>query len=109
VRNVAKALVHLATLNNNLNGNVYIISSDNEECNTFKQVEECLALAIGQKKRKFPLIPFPGVVLSLILKLRRRSHYNMNRKYDSSKIMLTGLTKIDSVEDAICAYAKSIK
>lgn len=109
VRNVAKALVHLVTLNNNLNGNVYIISSDNEECNTFKQVEECLALAIGQKKRKFPLIPFPGAVLSLILKLRRRSHYNMNRKYDSSKIMLTGLTKIDSVEDAISAYANSIK
>ena len=109
VRNVAKALVHLATLSNNLNGNVYILSSDEEECNTFNRVEKYLTLAIGLEKRKFPLIPFPEVILSLILWLRGRSSYNIKKKYDSSKLMLTGFSKIDSVEDAIRAYANSIK
>ena len=109
VRNVAKALVHLATLSNNLNGNVYIVSSDEEECNTFNRVEKCLILALGLKKRKFPLIPFPEAILSLILRLRGRSNFNIKKKYDSSKLMLTGFSKIDSVKDAIRAYANSIK
>jgi len=109
VNNVANALLHLAFLKKPLNKNIYIVSSDEDPNNNFKKVEECLMQAMGIKKRSIPLIPIPLIVLSLILRLRRRSHFNMSRKYDSTKLRLTGFVEASPPLKAVHAFGISMK
>ena len=109
VINVANALLHLALIHKPLNYNIYIVSSDEDPNNNFKQVEECLIQTMELKKRSFPIIPIPKTVLSFLLRLRGRSHFNMMRRYSSQKLRSTGFVEIDSVLSAVKLFGVSIK
>ena len=109
VMNVSYALLHLAFIQKPLKNNIYIVSSDEDPNNNFKQVEDCLIQSMGLKKRSFPIIPIPNIVLSLILRLRGRSHFNMMRKYSSQKLKSTGFVEIESVLSAVQSFGVSIK
>jgi len=109
VNNVANALLHLVFFKKPLNNNIYIVSSDDDPKNNFKKVEECLMQAMGIKKRSIPLIPIPIIILSLILRLRGRSHFNMIRKYDSKKLRLTGFLETSPPLNAVHAVGISMK
>ena len=101
VRNVAAALLHLAFLPAPLEGEVYIVSSDDDPDNDFLSVEEILADALGLESRRFPLLPLPGVFLSLALRALGRSHTGLRRSYSSRKLLGTGFVPPETVAGAV--------
>jgi len=109
VRNVLAALVHLATLPTGLNGNVYIISLDDDPNNNFKSVEKILLLSLGKRPRSLPLLPLPKYLLSTLLRLRKTSDTTVNRIYESSKLWEANSIHVDSVAKVVHEFGESYK
>jgi nucleoside-diphosphate-sugar epimerase len=109
VRDVTAALLHLAALPVALNGNVYIVSSDDDPGNNFQGVEETLLRSLRLEPRKVPLLPRPIQVLSLLLRLLGRSEISMERFYDSKKLRATNFKPVDSVKKAVFEFGEQIK
>ncbi len=109
VRNVAAALLHLAVLPGGLNGEVYIVASDDDPENNFQNVEEGLMRALGLESRKFPILPVPRQLLSLLLRLRGRSETSMARCFESKKLLATNFRPIDSVAMAVRTFGESLR
>lgn len=107
VRNVAEALLHLATLPDRLNGNIYHVSSDDDPENNFATVEKVLSQALGVRPRGLPLLPVPAQVLSLLLGLAGRSETDSARIYDSRKLHAAGFKPTDSVVRAVREFGES--
>ena len=108
-RNVVSALLHLAFLKNNLNGNIFIVSEDNDINNNFLKVEEMLLHALEMESVKFPRIFIPKIFQSVLFKILKRNDLNPNRKYVSKKLSEYGFEPTDTVKDAINQFTQSIK
>ncbi len=109
VRNVVAALLHLALSTKQLDGNIFIVSADEDVDNNFQRVEEILLDELGLNCTKFPYIILPRILQSLLFKFMNRNDINMNRTYDSKKLSDYGFEPIDSVNEAVRQFAHSIK
>jgi nucleoside-diphosphate-sugar epimerase len=110
VRNVTAALLHLSVLPAASNGNTYIVSSDDDPNNNFRNIEDILLRSLGLQPRKLPLLPIPSEVLSLALRaLGGRSELGVARIYDSGKLYDSGFKPIDSVANAVREFGESQK
>jgi nucleoside-diphosphate-sugar epimerase len=109
VRNVVAALLHLALLNKQLDGNIFIASADEDIDNNFQRVEEILFDELGLNYTKFPYIILPRILQSLLFKFINRNDINMNRTYSSKKLNDYGFEPIDSVNKAVRQFAHPIK
>ena len=107
--NVVYALMHLALLENNLNGNIFLVSEDRDVNNNFSKVEEILLEALELESTKFPRIFIPKIFQSVLSKILKRNDLNPNRKYVSKKLSEYGFKPTDTVKDAIHQFTKSIK
>ena len=106
VRNVAAAMMHLAFQQDPRRGEIYIISSDNDPSNNFLSVESIVLSALGRRSRKLPVLHFPQLILSVLLRLRGRSASNVARIYDCKKLLATNFVPLDSVSDAIMDWGQ---
>ena len=107
VRSVVLALLHLTLSPKTLSGNIFIVSADEDVDNNFQKVEEILLDELGLKRTRFPYIPIPRILQLLVFKLANRN--NINRLYDSKKLIDYGFKPVDSVDQAIRQFANSIK
>jgi nucleoside-diphosphate-sugar epimerase len=108
-RNVTAALLHLSGLPAASNGDIYIVSSDEDPINNFHDIEEILSRSLGLHPRKLPALPIPAQVLSLALRLLGRSEWGVARIYDSAKLYDSGFKPIDSVVNAVREFGGNIK
>tara|TARA_B110000305_G_C19305016_1_gene571118 strand:+ start:204 stop:764 length:561 start_codon:yes stop_codon:yes gene_type:complete len=108
-RNVVSALLHLALLENNLNGNIFIVFEDRDINNNFLKVEKILLHELGMNSSKFPKILIPKIFQSVLFKILKRSDLNPNRKYVSKKLIEYGFKPNDTVKDTIFQFTQSIK
>ena len=109
VGNVVSALLHLAHSAKKLEGNIFIVSSDEDKDNNFQKVEEILLEELGLNKSLIPQIIFPTFLQVLFFKLINRNDINMYRTYDSTKLKNHGFQHVDSVNEAVCQFSHSIK
>jgi nucleoside-diphosphate-sugar epimerase len=109
VRNVVSALLHLALSAKNLEGNIFIVSSDEDKDNNFQKVEEILLEELGLNKSLFPRIIFPVFLQVLFFKFINRNDINMYRTYDSTKLKNHGFQHVDSVNEAVRQFSRPIK
>lgn len=109
VANVVAALIHLALLQSVQNGNVFIISADDQPENNFFAVEKMLFDALGLPPRKIPVLLLPLFVLSCLLKLGGRSELNLQRVYNSKKLLSTDFTPTVSLQNAVYELATLYK
>ena len=109
VRNVVSALLQLAFAEKKLNGNIFIISSDEDVNNNFQKVEEILSDELGINKLLIPNITLPRVIQSILFKLINRNDIKMDRTYDSKKLYDYGYKPVDSVKEAIQQFSRYIK
>jgi len=109
VRNVVSALIHLALLENNLNGNIFLVSEDRDVNNNYLKVEDILLDALELENTKFPRIFIPKIFQSVLFKILKRNDLNPNRKYVSKKLSEYGFKPTDTIKDAIYQFTKSIK
>jgi nucleoside-diphosphate-sugar epimerase len=109
VRNVTAALLHLAFLPGRLNGGVFLVSSDDDPDNNFLSIEEILSRSLGLRPRRIPLLPVPGAVLPLLLRLRGRSETNTERLYLAGKLLGTRFVPVDSVANGVREFAETLR
>jgi len=109
VDNVVAALMHLMYLPERQHNDIYIISSDDDPENNFNNVERVLLKALGLKKRTLPVIPFPKSLLSILLRIKGRSHFVMERRYSSNKLISTGFNPKVTVSNAVHQFGVSMK
>lgn len=109
VRNVVSALMHLALLEKNLNGNIFLVSEDSDINNNFSKVEKILLNALELEITKFPTIFIPKIFQTVLFKIIKRNDLNPNREFVSKKLIEYGFKPHDTVKDAIYQFTKSIK
>ena len=109
VRNVVSALLHLALSTKKMDGNIFIVSSDEDKDNNFQKVEEILLEELGLNKNIIPQIIFPKFLQLLFFKFINRNDINMYRTYDSTKLKNHGFQHVDSVNEAVRQFSRPIK
>ena len=100
VKNVIEALECMSFYKSPLNGGVYNISSDNDQHNTYREVERIIARTASLKYRP-PKINLPKRALSILLSLIGRRDNNINTVYKSEKINSLGYSDVNSIEESI--------
>jgi nucleoside-diphosphate-sugar epimerase len=107
-RNVVGALIFLALYKKKLNGNIFIVSEDENINNNFKKVQEILIDELGLEHPIFPYIFLPRILQSILFKIINRSDLNIKRNYDSKKIIEYGFKPNDTIKEAIKQFLRSI-
>jgi len=90
INTVVQSILYLSFIEKNISKEVFIVSSDNEACNNYFKVVQCLtkSLGVGQYPKLF--LPFSEKIVKLILTLTGRSQINPCQIYSSQKIIQYG-------------------
>jgi len=112
VDNVVAAIIFLMDLNQNIDGQTFIVSEDFEEDNNYKYVENFLFKRFEKRRYIIPPIPVPLVFLSFILRFLGRDSINPKMVYDTKKLKEIGFNydvSLDSGLNELCEWYKSQK
>ncbi len=107
VSNVVAAIFHLIKRPAALEGEIYIVASDDDQDNNYLDIEKMVRNELGVGSYKLPLITLPSFMQVLMFKLLGRSDFNLSRRYDGNKLKMTGFQAKDSVADAIHQFVSS--
>ena len=103
--NVVAALEFLIDAEGPMQGDVFLISDDEDDGNNYRDIEKQLLRQFGFRDYRIPRIPLPRFALSACLRLAGRNHVNPNCRYDSRKIIAAGLTKPSTLEGGLKEFA----
>lgn len=106
VSDVVDAIVFLAFSPRMLEGNVFLISSDDEPSNNYQAVDAILGAALG-KSSCGSSISLPRALLRFLLRSIGRSQSNPALVYDSSKIRLWGFKSSGDFKSSLEEFAKT--
>lgn len=93
VQSVVAAFEFLLDFTRPLNGEVFIVSDDEDPLNNFRDVERRLMDGLAIHGYRLPPFPVPRLVLSGALALAGRSNTDPDRIYDAQKLARAGLTR----------------
>ena len=104
VRNVVSAIEFLMDTSERIDKEVFIISDDEYDYNTYRCVEKNLMEAFGYKDYQLPRARIPSLCLSLLLRLAGKTTLNPYCTYDSRKILATGFKKPLPLKDGLESF-----
>ena len=84
---------------------IFIISDDDDESNTYRSVERSLMRYLGKKEYPIPIIHIPLIVLRAMLAILGRTNNNPFTVYSSQKLINEGFKKTNSLIDGIKSFA----
>lgn len=105
VANVVAAIIFLSRHAGRFEGEIFIVSDDDEPKNNFIDVERTLMSALGVKQYRLPWLPIPLVVLKLFLMLLGRNNINPHCDFDSSKLHKLGFKNPVNLSKGLAEYA----
>jgi nucleoside-diphosphate-sugar epimerase len=105
VTNVVAAISFLTSYQENVDGEVFIISDDDAIANNFAEVERTLMRFLDCPDYALPPIPLPQWALSLLLRFLGRNNINPNCNYSQSKLQNLGFKRSVIFEDGLMEYA----
>lgn len=105
VCDVVGALLYLAKFKSSLNGNIFIISADDDHDNNYQQVESILMASMGLRARRYPIFPIPLFVLSMLLRLLGRTDVSMERRYVANKLIVAGFKRSGKISTSVREFA----
>lgn len=106
VDDVVAAIVFLAMGTRSLDGNIFLVSADDEPCNNYQAIDAVLGRAMGKPMpRRSMYLPHWG--LRLLLALAGRSQSNPQLIYDSSKLQSWGFQRKTDFEGDLERFAHS--
>ena len=109
IENVVQAITHLTFCDKNLDGEVFIISDDDQPTNNYHDVEKCLGKQLSASDFSIPIIPLPAYLLSIALVILNKSSVNPSRIYSSERLTRLGFRGNVSVEEGIALFANWYK
>lgn len=104
VFSVAAAIGFLLASETDLNGEIYIVSSDNHPTNNFRDVERALMQALDVAPYAIPSFPIPLVVLSTLLRGLGRNNVNPACGFAPNRLMAMGFSYPVDFDSAIAEY-----
>lgn len=105
VDNVVGAIIFLAQYTGRFEGEIFIISDDDDPHNNFKDVERFLMEKLGAKGYGLPRIPVPLSVLKFFLMSLGRNNINPRCDFDSRKLRALGYKSTVELRDGLAEYA----
>lgn len=105
IDNVVSAAAFLIRTDRNVDGEIFIISDDEEMANNYRDVERYLMKRLGCKEYPIPPIRLPFVILKILLRLVGRTNTNPFLVYDCGKILSAGFKKSLSFEEGLSQFA----
>lgn len=106
VDNVVAAIEFLGRRDENLDGEIFIVSDDDAEANNFSAVETVLAAAFCLKGDRIPKLSLPPVCLAALLWLMGRNNVNPQCNYDPGKLLALGFVRPVTFTEGLENYAK---
>jgi nucleoside-diphosphate-sugar epimerase len=106
VEDVVAAIVFLAFEQRSLEGNVFLISADDEPNNHYQAVDAILGAALG-KPMPMSALCLPAVVLKKLLKLAGRSQADPRLIYDAGKLYAWGFRRTADFEAELQRFAQN--
>ena len=104
VDNVVAAIQFFSEYKDYLNGELFIVSDDDDVNNNFIYVERLLMNALGVRKYFLPRFQAPLFVLKSLLLLLGRNNVNPRCNFDSSKLRRLGFKSPVSLNDGLTEY-----
>lgn len=105
VVNVAAAIIFVIRYTGRLEGEIYIVSDDDDPKNNFIDVESFFMTVLGVKKYCLPRLPVPSSVLRLFLTLLGRNNVNPHCNFDPGKLRKLGFKSPLSLNEGLAEYA----
>ncbi len=106
VDNVSAAIQFFTESENRMDGEIFIVSQDEDPDNNFQYVEKCLLAKLTGNDYVLPRLIMPPAILSWFLRMRNRDVVNPQRVYDSSKLQRAGFRPIVPLDAGLAAYAE---
>lgn len=104
--NVVSAIIFIMRHTKYFEGEIYIISSDDDSLNNFRAVEQFFMDEFCVNNYILPRFSVPLSVLKLLLWLLRRSNINPSRRFDASKLRNLGFKSPVSLVEALSEYTE---
>jgi nucleoside-diphosphate-sugar epimerase len=108
VENVAAALGFLSEVELEGSRKIFYLSDDDDRANTYDYVAHRIGAHFAIPAILWPLIPMPGVVLSLVLRLAGRSSRNPMRIYSSASLRKAGFVPPACLSEALEQFLDSM-
>lgn len=105
VANVVAAIVFLIGDTRRVEGEIFIISDDDDPQNNFVDVERFLMNALGVNAYPLPRMPLPQGLLKWLLKSLGRNNVNPRCDYDTGKLRRLGFRSPVSLGEGLAEYA----
>lgn len=105
VVNVTAAIIYLAGYDGRFDGEVFIISDDDDPKNNFSDVERFMMNALGVRAYLFPKLPVPLIAIKLLLLLMGRNTINPLRNFDPRKLRALGFKPPLTLAGGLAEYA----
>ena len=105
IANVVAAIQFLIQRTENMGGEVYIVSDDQDSDNNFAAVEQFLMRTLNCANYAFPRIPLSLHALSLLLRLLGRNNTNPRTNYVQAKLQRLGFNRPVVFKDGLTEYA----
>ena len=106
VENVVAAIEFLGCYDENLGGEIFIVSDDDAEANNFSDVEGVLMAAFGLKGHRIPKLSLPLTLLASLHWLIGRNNINPHCNYDPGKLLALGFVRPVTFSEGLENYAK---
>ncbi len=105
VANVVAAIVFLISNTRHLEGEVFIVSDDDDSKNYFVAVERFLMDALGVKRYFLPRLPLPLILLKWLLLSLGRNNVNPRCDFDPGKLRGLGFKSPVTLVEGLAEYA----
>lgn len=109
VGNVTAAILFLLRREERFDGEVFVVSDDDDPHNDFRDVEDFLMQALGAAAYALPRVPVPAAVLRMLLALLGRDSVNPQRRFDPGRLRRLGFSNPVSLRDGLAEYATAFR
>jgi nucleoside-diphosphate-sugar epimerase len=104
VANVVEAVIFLTQHTGRFEGDIFIVSNDDDKKNNFIDVERFLMDGLGVKKYCLPRLPLPLTLLKWLLMSMGRNNVNPHCNFDPSKLRKLGFKTPVSLSKGLAEY-----
>lgn len=105
VENVTAAIEYFIRTDRFVNGEIFIISDDEDPANNYRNIEKYLMEQMGCKPYWVEPVSLPFPILKTLLRLAAKSNDNPNLLYDCGKLRSSGFKKPLSFKEGLSRFA----
>jgi nucleoside-diphosphate-sugar epimerase len=105
VTNVVAAIIFAARREDSFNGEIFIVSDDDDSKNVFSDVEQILMEHLEIENYRLPKLDISLAVIEVLLKILGRDNINPRCKYEVGKLLGLGFVRPIKFDDGLKDYA----